>query len=123
MMKAISIILFMAVYSIWMPAFAAPYDANVHFAHRIILSVPVSGEINQVNVKAGQAVNAGDILIALDKTPFEVAVIQAQAAVTTHATEQREAERDFEQLQELYDRGVLSTVELENSELNYKIDS
>ena len=104
----------------WLPAYAAPFDADVQFSHRITLSVPVTGEIQQVNVKAGQAINSGDVLIALDKTPFEAAVIQAKSAVTTHETEKRETERDYKQLQELYDRGVLSTVELENGELKMK---
>ena len=120
MKKLNRVLLLLVLNSLSIPVFAAAYDANIHFAHRITLSVPVTGEIQQVNIKAGQAIRTGDVLIALDKTPFEAAVVQAQSAVTTHATEKRETGRDFEQLKELYERGVLSKVELENGELSFE---
>jgi len=58
--------------------------------------------------------------LSLNKTPFEAAVKQAEAHVSKAAASQREADRDLEQLNELYERGVLSKVELENGQLNQR---
>jgi len=95
---------------------AEPYDATIHFAHRVELSVSVSGKIKHVAVNPGERIKSGKVMIALDKTPFEAAVAEAQAEVTTRDTQTKEAARDLDQAQELYDRGVLSTVELEDAQ-------
>lgn len=99
---------------------AADYDANIQFAHKVTFSVPVSGEVSQVNVSKGDAIKSGDILLSLNQIPFEVAVRQAEAEVIKAAAKQREADRDLEQLNELYERGVLSKVELENGQLKQR---
>jgi multidrug efflux system membrane fusion protein len=95
---------------------AEELDAIVEFASRSTLSIPVSGQINQVNVAEGQRVDASFVMVALDKTPFEAALAQVQAEVTARTTDDKEAARDLEHAKELYDRGVLSTVELQNVE-------
>lgn len=97
---------------------AASYEASIHFTHRVVLSVPVSGQIAKVNVNKGDQFKKGDILLALNKIPFEAAVQEAQAQVHKTQALQREADRDHQHLIELFDRGVLSKVELENGELN-----
>lgn len=101
-------------------AYAAPYDAKIQFTQRIVLSVPVSGEIAQVNINRGDQFKSGDVLLALNKVPFEASVQKAQAQVNSTQALLREADRDHQHLLELYDRGVLSKVELENAELKLK---
>lgn len=113
----LSLISFILVFS---SANAADYDANIQFAHKVTFSVPVSGEVAQVNVNKGDVVKSGDVLLSLNKIPFEAAVIQAEAHVSKAAAKQREADRDLEQLNELYERGVLSKVELENGQLHQR---
>ncbi|MEA5720379.1 biotin/lipoyl-binding protein, partial [Salmonella enterica subsp. enterica serovar Virginia] len=39
----------------------------------------VSGSITQLNIKDNQFVNAGDVLFVIDKTPFHIAELNAQA--------------------------------------------
>jgi RND family efflux transporter MFP subunit len=99
------------------PTYGAEYDADIQFAHRVTLSVPVSGEISQVNVEPGKQINSGDILLTLNKTPFEASMRQAKANVSKYNAIQKEANRDLELLTELYDRGVLSKIDLENGQL------
>jgi len=96
---------------------SAVYDAKVQFANRVTLSVPVSGVIKSVNAVVGQRTQTGKILVELDQIPFAGAVVQANADVTINASKKTEAIRDHEQAQELYDRTVLSNVELENARL------
>lgn len=98
-------------------AFAASYDANIQFAQKVVLSVSVTGEVATVNVKKGDQFKAGDILLSLNKIPFEASVQEAQARVSKTQALQQEADRDHQHLVELFERGVLSKVELENAEL------
>jgi len=99
------------------PSQAAEYNATIKFAHRITMSLPVNGQVNIVAVQPGQSFKQGQTLLALDLTPYNSEVTQSQAEVTKQNTEIKEAGRDYSQLKELFDRGVLSSVELENGQL------
>ena len=94
---------------------AVSADAVVEWSRRVDLSVPVSGVIAQVNVDVGDRVKRNQVLLALDDMPFKAAVAQAQALVSQRKVERSETERDLKQAQALYDRTVLSTVDLENA--------
>lgn len=96
-------------------AMAAGMDATIAFARRVELGFPVSGVIEKVEVAAGQRVAKGQLLVNLEDTPFRAAVEQAEAEVTVRGADREEAARDYKQAKELYDRTVLSSVELENA--------
>lgn len=102
-------------------ALAAPFvqaesvDAVVQWSKKSALSVPVSGIVDRVEVNVGDRVNAGQLLLALEATPFKAAVTAARAELTRRQVALQEAERDARQADELYERTVLSTVELENA--------
>ncbi len=53
-------------------------DAYIH-SNKLMVSTDVSGLVQTVNVKEGQAVKAGDVLFTLDARPFEIALENAQA--------------------------------------------
>ncbi len=89
------------------PAFGA--DATVQWARRIELGLGVSGVIKTVSAEAGARVLKGQVLVALDETPFKAVFDKAR-------TERDEAARDYKQAKELYDRTVLAKVELENAQ-------
>lgn len=89
------------------PAFGA--DATVQWARRIELGLGVSGVVKTVSAEAGARVAKGQVLVALDETPFKAAFDKAR-------TERDEAARDYKQARELYDRTVLAKVELENAQ-------
>ena len=98
------------VFMLWIaagPAMAA--DATVQWARRIELGLGVSGVIKTVSAEAGARVAKGQVLVALDETPFKAALDKAR-------TERDEAVRDYKQARELYDRTVLAKVELENAQ-------
>ncbi len=99
------------VFMLWItatgPALAA--DATVQWARRIELGLGVSGVVKTVSAEAGARVPKGQVLVALDETPFKAAFDKAR-------TERDEAARDYRQAKELYDRTVLAKVELENAQ-------
>ena len=111
--------LFMVALAPWSIAKSASFDAMLHFSQRATLSVPVSGIIDKINIAVGQRVSIDEVLLSLNPTRFAAAVIRAEAEVKIKTSNQLESTRDFEHAQELYDRAVLSNVELENAKLKY----
>src|SRR5258706_6318386 len=55
-------------------------DSYVHAA-KLMVSTDVSGLIQDVDVREGQHVRAGQVLFRLDPRPFQIAVANAQAAL------------------------------------------
>jgi membrane fusion protein (multidrug efflux system) len=55
-------------------------DAYIH-ANKLMVSTDVSGLVQTVDVKEGQAVKAGDVLFTLDPQPFQIALENARAAL------------------------------------------
>ena len=53
-------------------------DAQIQ-GHIMPLSPRISGNIQQVNVEEGQRVKAGDVLVTIDPTDYQVALARAQA--------------------------------------------
>lgn len=102
-----------------LPAAAADVEALVQWSQRTELATPVSGAVASVAVNAGERVAKGQVLLALDDAPFLAAVQEAEAQLTRRKLERDEAARDARQAQELYDRTVLSTVELENAKMKH----
>jgi RND family efflux transporter MFP subunit len=98
-------------------AAAGSYEASIQFARRAELGTPVSGVVREVAAAAGEAVARGQVLVRLDEAPFRAAVAQSEAEVARATAAHSEAVRDHRQARELYDRTVLSTVELENAAL------
>ena len=99
------------------PAAAADIDALVQWSQRTELATPVSGVVASVAVNAGERTTKGQVLLALDEVPFRAATQEAEAQLARRKSERDEAARDAKQAQELYDRTVLSTVELENAKM------
>jgi len=95
----------------------ADIDARVYWGKRIDMGVPVSGVVAKVPVDAGMRVGKGDILLELEQTPFRTALIEAKASVVQASGARKEARRDYDQTKDLYDRGLISTVELQNAQL------
>jgi len=101
------------------PALAGEVDAIVQWAGRVELSLPVSGVIAQVNVQAGERVAKDQVLLVLDATPFSNALRAAEARAARAKSERDETARDARQAKEMYDRTVLSTVDLENARMRH----
>lgn len=85
-------------------------DGTVQWARRVELGLGASGAIRTVAVEAGARATKGQVLVALDDTPFRAELDQARA-------DRDEAARDYKQAQQLFERTVLSAVELENAKL------
>ncbi|MGC8731100.1 MAG: efflux RND transporter periplasmic adaptor subunit [Halothiobacillaceae bacterium] len=100
------------------PLGAAEFQATLGWADRTALSLPVSGLVKEVHVRAGQMVPAGAPLVSLDPRPFDARLLQARAGVQALERKRAEAGREVERAKELYARTVLSNVELEKAHID-----
>jgi multidrug efflux system membrane fusion protein len=101
-----------------MPVVAAEFPATLVWADRTALSLPISGLVKDVKVRAGQDVPAGALLLELDARPFDARLHKAQAGVQGLERKRAEAGREAKRAQELYARTVLSNVELEKAHID-----
>jgi multidrug efflux system membrane fusion protein len=81
----------------------------------VVLGVPVSGVIGELHVAPGDQVKRGQRLLALDPRPFRLRLRAVEATVARLRPERDERARELERAQELYDRTVLSDVELQHA--------
>ncbi len=98
-------------------ASAAELDARLEWARRAALSTPVSGKVQMVAVEVGDRVEKGAALVRLDPRPFEYALRKWKATVASRQEARDEAERERDRAQQLYDRTLLSTHELQLAEI------
>lgn len=96
---------------------AAEVPAVLQWSQRVELSTPVSGIVQTVNVVPGERVRKGQALLQLDDRMYAGRAEEAAAIVARQQEEAVEAGRDLKRVQELYDRTVTSTTELEQARL------
>ncbi|MCL7745385.1 HlyD family efflux transporter periplasmic adaptor subunit [Guyparkeria hydrothermalis] len=90
---------------------AGEVEGELTFADRVSLSTPVSGVVAELPVRAGERVEPGALLLALDPTPFDQRHRMAVAEIKALALVADEAALDAERVQALYDRTVGSDSE------------
>ena len=96
---------------------AAEVPAVLQWSQRVELSTPVSGVVQTVNVKQGERVRKGQALLQLDDRIYAARAEEAAAGVARQQEEASEAQRELKRVQELYDRSVISTSELDQAKL------
>lgn len=98
-------------------AWTADIQATLQWSQRVELSTPVSGNVNAVNVEVGDLVKKGQVLLTLDSTAYQAKVAEIQSEIIRLDAESAEAKRDLDRVQELYERTVVSTTDLDQAKL------
>jgi len=83
------------------------------------LSTVVSGVVNQVNVKVGEKVKKGQLLLLLEQNVFESEFAEAEKMLLSAQLHRDEAKKELERSEELYERTVLSDHELNVSKAEF----
>ena len=96
---------------------AAEIQATLQWSQRVELSTPVSGVIKEVNVEVGGRAKKGQVLLSLDNTIFQARVNESQSEIVRLDAEMQEAKRDLDRVQELYERTITSTADLDQAKL------
>lgn len=88
-------------------------------AERIELTTRVSGVVDQVLVKVGQRVSKGAVLLRLEKTILQARLDEAAAEHARAQADEGDARRELERAQEMFNRTVSSTSELDAAMLRH----
>lgn len=98
---------------------AGDVQGSLQWSQRVELSTPTSGIVRSVSANVGDRVKKGQVLLALDAAAQQAGVSEVQAAIARIKEEELDAKRSLDRTQELYNRTVLSTSELEAAQTRY----
>lgn len=101
------------------PLWAADVQGTLEWSQRVDLSTPATGIVRSVLVNPGDRVKPGQVLLSLDATAYSASVSESQAAVARAKEEEADAKRNLDRTQELYNRTVISTSELEAAQTRH----
>lgn len=96
------------------------YDGVVQAVRETVIAAQVPGAVVALQVKAGDAVRAGQVLLRLDARAAEQAATASAAQVVAARAAQDAATREFERQKKLHERRYISDAALERAEAQYK---
>ena len=90
-------------------------------ASRTEISARVLAPINRIHATAGQVVQAGDVLVELDRRALETQLSQAQASLVAAEAALAQAESDYKRATQLYQKKVIGQGDMDQSTANVKV--
>lgn len=103
-------------FGLFTPSWAADVASTLQWSQRVELSMPVSGVVRTVHANVGERVKKGQVLLTLDAAAYQAGVAESQAELARHKEEEQDAKRNLDRVQELYNRTVIATSELEQAQ-------
>ncbi len=97
-----------------------PYDGVVEAVRQTAIATQVPGAVVSLDVKAGDAVKAGQVLLRLDARAAEQTVAAGAAQVQAARAAQDAASQELERQKQLYAKNYISQAALERAEAQYK---
>lgn len=98
---------------------ALQLNGRLEWVHKIEMRILYDGVITKLNVKLGQQVNKGDILLQLDPREAKAKLFRAKAVVARSKVNLSDANDELKRSEELYDRGLIAEDELKRSKSKY----
>ncbi|HUG25259.1 efflux RND transporter periplasmic adaptor subunit [Piscinibacter sp.] len=95
-------------------------DGVVQAVRQTAVAAQVSGAVVSLDVKAGDAVKAGQVLLRLDARAAEQTAAAGAAQVQAARAAQDAATKDFERQKQLFDKNYISRAALDRAEAQYK---
>jgi RND family efflux transporter MFP subunit len=99
---------------------ATGYDGMVEAVRQTVLSAQVPGAVVALQVKAGDRVKAGQVLLRLDARAAEHQAGAAAAQVQSARATQDAATKEFERQKQLFQKNYISQAALDRAEAQYK---
>ena len=106
-------------FGLFTSAWAADVPGTLQWSQRVALSPPVSGVVRSVHAGVGDRVKKGQVLLTLDAGMAQAGVSESHAEVARLKEEEQDAKRNLDSVQELYNRTVISTSELEQAQTRH----
>jgi membrane fusion protein, multidrug efflux system len=98
----------------------AAYDGVVQAVHHTTVAAQVAGAVVALDVKAGDAVKAGQVLLRLDARAAEQLAAASAAQVLAARAAQEAATREFERQRQLFEQNYISRAALDRAEAQHK---
>lgn len=89
------------------------FFAEIRARHRAALSVSAAGEVTSIDVREGDRVREGDVLVAVDDSVAVAQLREANSALQQVQINREQAERDAERARRLAERSLRSGQEVE----------
>lgn len=117
---AIAVVAVLAGWWLWNYYMQSPWtrDGKVR-AEQVSITPQVSGSITRLTIKDNQFVNAGDLLLTIDRTPFNIAILNAQAELAKARSDLAKATNEAKRRQHL-SRNYISAEDMDTANLNVK---
>ena len=96
------------------------YDGVVEAVRQTVVSAQVAGTIVALDVKAGEAVKAGQVLARIDANAAQQSVAAGDAQVQSARAALEVATREYERQKSLYAKKYTSQAAMERAEAQYK---
>lgn len=116
----VAVIAVLAGWWMWNYYMQSPWtrDGKVR-AEQVSITPQISGSISELNIKDNQLVNKGDILFVIDKTPFQIAELNAQAQLAKAQSDLTKADNEARRRRNL-SQNFISAEDLDSALLNVK---
>ncbi|WP_245644746.1 efflux RND transporter periplasmic adaptor subunit [Hydrogenophaga flava] len=99
---------------------SAEFDGSLQAVRQSVLSAQASGRIATLSVKAGDRVQAGQVLAVIDDRATQVGVAQAQAGVAQAQASLANAKAAYERTKELRAQGFIAQAALDSALAQYR---
>lgn len=96
------------------------FDAVVEAVRQTVVSAQVAGAVTALDVKAGDAVRAGQVLARIDARAADQTAASSEAQLRSAQAMQDVARKDYERQQQLFKKDYISQAALERAESQYK---
>lgn len=90
------------------------FYGTIRAANQTTVSAKLMERIDSIPVKVGQRVEKDEVLVRFDTSATQASVTQLRLAL-------EDAEKDYQRMQALYEKGAVSKQTLEKTELNYRV--
>ncbi|TWX69741.1 efflux RND transporter periplasmic adaptor subunit [Colwellia demingiae] len=94
--------------------------ASITAKQATIISSRLLARIEQINVRSGDNVKKGDVLIILEHNDLSSRVIEAREQVNAMIARYTEAQKNFERAKELFNKKIASQFDLDKSKADYQ---
>jgi multidrug efflux system membrane fusion protein len=99
---------------------SASYDGVVEALRQTVIAAQVSGAVVQLDVKAGDRVRAGQLLLRIDARAAEQASAASEAQVRAARAAQEVASKEYERQQQLHAERFISAAALDRARAQYQ---
>jgi RND family efflux transporter MFP subunit len=98
-----------------------PLSGGLRALNQASVKAKVSGEVQQVLVREGEAVRAGQVIVRIDPSEYEAKVAQARGQMLAMRGQYENSRQTYERNRTLVDKGFISKTAFDNYQSNVDV--